>query len=131
MKKFNLSVIIIATMAVSLAACQPTNQTIRIDAQDAGETINMKIGDTLIVKLYGNVTTGYNWIPAPQEPVLLMQEGNSKVTPDSDLIGAPGDIVLEFTAVAQGQTVLRLDHKRSWETDVPPMESYQVTVVVE
>ncbi len=147
-----LYAVIISTLLVgSLAACQPaaapskidtqgTNKTvaiqpaavdpIKIGAQDAGKTITMKTGDTLIVTLDGNITTGYNWIPAAQNPVLLNQLGDATVTPDSDLIGAPGKIVLQFKAVAQGQTVLHLDYKRSWETGVAPEKTFEVTVVV-
>lgn len=56
--------------------------------------------------------------------------GEIEVTPESDQLGAPGKIVLQFKAVAQGQTLLRLDYKRVWETDVAPEKSFEVTVVV-
>ena len=90
----------------------------------------MKTGDTLLIELDGNITTGFNWIPAPQDPALLDQVGENEVTPASDLPGAPGKILLQFKAVAQGQTLLHLDYKRSWETNVTPEKTFEVTVVV-
>ena len=121
---------ILALLAGSLAACQPSAEPIRISEQDAGRTITLKSGDILLVELGGDITTGFNWIPAPQDPVLLNQIGEPEVTPESNLVGAPGRIALQFKAVAQGQTLLHLDYKRSWETGVPPVKTFEVTVVV-
>jgi inhibitor of cysteine peptidase len=146
MKK-NFFAWMILVLAVSLAACQSrtgsaqTGQSqaaknsaltepVRIGQPDAGRTISLKTGDTLLVELDGNITTGFNWIPAPQDPLLLSQVGDAAVTPESNLPGAPGRIVLQFKAVAQGQTLLHLDYKRSWETGVAPEKSFEVTVVV-
>ncbi len=151
MKTILYIAMIFALLAGSLAACQPAAAPIKIDAQgasktiaiqpatvdpikisaqDAGKTITMKTGDTLIVTLDGNITTGFNWIPAAQNPALLNQLGDTTVTSESNAIGAPGKIVLQFKAVAQGQTVLHLDYKRSWETDVTPEKTFEVTIVV-
>jgi inhibitor of cysteine peptidase len=130
MKTIFYALMILALLAGSLAACQSTNKPIKVSEQDAGKTITLKTGDTLIIELDGNITTGFNWIPTPQDPVLLNQVGEPEVTPESDQVGAPGKIVLQFKAVAQGQTVLHLDFKRSWETDVAPEKSFEVIVVV-
>ena len=130
MKKFFFASMIFVLFVGSLAACQPAANSIKIGEQDAGKTITLKTGDTLIVELDGNITTGFNWIPALQDPALLDQVGENEVTPASDLPGAPGKILLQFKAVAQGQTLLRLDYKRSWETNVTPEKTFEVTVVV-
>jgi inhibitor of cysteine peptidase len=139
--------LMILGLAGSLAACQSTAESdrisqpeaaknttlpepVKISQPDAGKTISLKTGDTLLIELDGNITTGFNWIPAAQDPVLLSQVGGNQVTPESNLPGAPGRIVLQFKAVAQGQTRLRLDYKRSWETGVAPEKSFEVTVVV-
>jgi inhibitor of cysteine peptidase len=130
MKKTLYSLIILVLLAGSLAACQAA-KPLTIGAQDAGKTITIKNGDTLVVELEGNITTGYTWVPAAQDPQLLTQVGEAEVTPESDAIGAPGMIVLTFQASATGQTVLHLDYKRPWETDVEPIQTFEVTVVVE
>jgi inhibitor of cysteine peptidase len=124
------ALMILTLLAVSLAACQSSNRSTKLSEQDAGKTITLNTEDTLIIELDGNITTGFDWIPAPQDPVLLDLLGESNVTPESDLLGAPGKIVLQFQAVAPGETVLHLDYKRSWETDVAAEKSFEVTVVV-
>ena len=139
--------VMILGLAGSLAACQSTagpdktsqseagkntilTEPVKIGQPDAGKTITLKTGDVLLIELDGNITTGFNWIPALQDPLLLSQVGDAEVTPESNLTGAPGRIVLQFKAVAQGQTLLRLDYKRSWETGVAPEKTFEVTVVV-
>lgn len=131
MKTILYALTILALLVGSLAACQSTGKPVTINEQDAGKTITLQTGDTLVIELAGNISTGYNWVPAAQDPVLLNQSGEPKSAPESDKLGAPGKIVLQFEAVAQGQTVLRLDYKRPWETDVEPEKSFTVTVVVE
>jgi inhibitor of cysteine peptidase len=117
--------------ALLLTACDSARgSTVSIGEADAGKTIELEAGDTLVVALPGNITTGYNWIAAPQEPALLEPVGEPAVTPASDLLGAPGMIVLQFKAAAAGQTTLHLDYRRSFEPDVAPEQTFEVTVIV-
>lgn len=113
-----------------LYACKASANTITINEQNAGKTIELKTGDTLVVSLDGNLTTGFSWIPAAQDPILLEQVGDVEVTPASDAIGSPGKIVLKFNATAKGQTDLHLEYKRAWEEGVPPEKTFDVRVVV-
>lgn len=57
--------------------------------------------------------------------------GEAEVTPVTGQLGAPGKIVLQFKAIAQGQTPLHLDYKRARETEVAPVKTFEVTVVVQ
>jgi len=130
MKNIFSTFLILVLMLGILAACRSAApEPVTITEENAGETIELKKGDTLIIALDGNITTGFNWIPAPQDPVLLEQVGDVEVTPISDAIGAPGKIVLQFTAIAEGQAILHLDYRRSWE-DVAPEKTFEVTIVV-
>jgi inhibitor of cysteine peptidase len=130
MKTALFTLLILVLCASSLAACQAGAQPVKIGEADAGQTITLNTGDMLQVELAGNLTTGYNWIPAAQAPPLLEQVGEAAVTPEGDQLGAPGMIMLRFKAIAQGQTVLRLEYKRAWETGVAPEKTFEVTVVV-
>jgi inhibitor of cysteine peptidase len=130
--KTAISALMVLLLGLGLImACTPAAQdSLKIGEQDAGKTVTLKMGDTLVVSLEGNVTTGFNWVPAPQEPALLQQVGEPEVTPVSDLVGASGTIVLKFKAAAAGQTLLRLDYKRPFEQDTPPVKTFEVTVIV-
>lgn len=128
------------TVAVSfilllvMAACSPASGTdlnTTIGAGDAGKTITLHEGDTLIVTLDGNTTTGYTWLMQTMDPAILKQVGDPAYTPESDSIGAPGTISLTFQAVKSGQASLVLNYMRAFEKDVAPLHTFEVTVVVE
>lgn len=131
MKKHISTLLFLGLVGILLAACQPTivNAT-EIGAQDAGKTISINKGDVLVVLLEGNITTGFTWVPAPQDPALLEQVGDVEVAPAHDALGAPGMIILRFKAANTGQASLRLEYKRPWEKDIPAEKTFEVTVVV-
>lgn len=129
--KITNSSLMLLLLAGILTACKPAAAgMIQIGEQDAGKTVTLKTGDMLVVSLDGNLTTGFNWVPAPQNPTLLKQVGEPEVTPDSSELGAPGKIVLKFEAAAKGRTALQLDYKRPWEENTAPEKVFEVTVVV-
>ena len=133
-KRMNRTILAAMTLALAagnLASCQPAAQPVAIGEQDAGGTVALKVGDTLVVSLDGNPTTGFTWAPAAQDPVLLRQVGETEFQPESDRTGAPGKVILRFEAGSPGQTLLRLYYGRSWEADDLPAETFEVTVVVE
>ena len=121
-------------LLVALVACSKTSgsdSTISIGANDAENIITLHRGDTLIVTLDGNPTTGYNWIMQTMDPAILTQVGDPAYTAESNQIGAPGTISLTFQAVETGEAKLVLNYMRSFETDIAPLHTFEVTVVVE
>ena len=118
-------------LVLTLVACsQSADPKVSIGTADAGKTITLHQGDMLIVSLEGNITTGFNWQMLPQDPEILKQVGEPEVTPDSKMMGAPGLIVLKFQAVKTGQAKLDLAYQRSFEKNVAPANTFEVTVVV-
>ena len=97
---------------------------------DAGKTITLNTGDTLVLTLDGNTTTGYNWQMQPMDPAILKQVGEPAFTPESNKVGAPGKIVSTFTAAKTGQANLVLNYIRPFEKGNAPLNSYEVTIVV-
>ena len=125
------TLVVLVVLTVTLGACQSAaGETIIINEQHTGQTIELNTGDFLEVMLNGNITTGFNWVPVPQNPELLEQVGDVQVTPASDLIGAPGVIVLKFKAIRAGETNLHLDYKQPWDAATAPEQTFDVTVVV-
>ncbi len=125
-----MAMLMITLTACSSLAANAAPDTTNISASDAGKTIELHKGDTLVVSLEGNATTGYSWAVADPAPAILKQLGDFEVTPVSDAIGAPGTMVLKFSAVQAGQATLTLEYRRPWEKGVAPDKTYAVTVVV-
>jgi len=120
-------------LALALVACSQTSAAgskISIGTGDAGKTITLHPGDTLVVTLDGNITTGYNWLMQPMDPAILKQVSEPAYTPESNQAGAPGKIVLTFQAVKTGQANLVLNYMRSFEKNTTPLSTFEVTVVV-
>ena len=120
-------------LLLALAACSKTSEsgsTISIGANDSGKTITLHQGDTLIVTLEGNTTTGYNWIMQTMDPAILTQIGEPAYTAESNQIGAPGTISLTFQSVETGEAKLVLNYMRAFETDIAPLHTFEVTVEV-
>ena len=130
--KINFSTLLVLFLITGfLSACQTsTADTISIGEQDDGKSIELKTGGLLEISLNGNITTGYNWVPVIQDPIILEQVGDVQVTPASDQLGAPGVIVLTFKAISQGQTNLRLEYKQPWDENTLPEQIFEVTVEI-
>jgi len=116
-------------LLTALSACGSTNE-VKLDAGDDGSQVELKAGQTLVVSLEGNPTTGYTWEAAELDEQVLQQVGETEFKPESDAIGAGGVQTLSFETANSGQTTLNLVYRRPWETDVEPAETFSVQVVV-
>lgn len=115
----------------SLLSCCTGSQTVSLSKADAGKTIDLKPGDEIEIKLEGNITTGYAWEASDFDDTVLEMIGEEpEYKSDSSLVGAGGLFTFRFRARAAGNTTLNLIYYRSFEPDVPPIETFNVTVNV-
>jgi len=129
MKKLFFVCTMIALTAGMLTACNGS-RTVTLSAGDAGKTITLHTGDTLVIKLEGNPTTGYNWLVTSCDKAILEQQGEPMFKADSSLVGSGGMLTLNFKAIAAGTMNLQLGYMRSWETGAAPLQTYEITIVV-
>jgi len=101
-----------------------------VTEKDAGSIVELVSGDKLDVVLAGNPTTGFDWRVESIDGAVLQEAGQPSFRRESDLIGAGGEITLPFRAAAPGQTTLKLIYHRAFEKNVPPLKTYELTVVV-
>ena len=101
--------------------------TVTVTDQDNGKDIDLTTGDTLIVKLKSNPSTGYKWtVAGDPSPLRLAKSTYVKNTQSSKAAGAPGVQVLRFNAEGSGVTNLTLVYRRSWEYNVAPAKSFSL-----
>jgi inhibitor of cysteine peptidase len=129
MKKVMMFAMVGMILLAALAGC--SSKTVKVDDSMNGQTITVKQGETIVVTLAGNPTTGFGWTVKDLDTTILSQIGDYSYKADSNLIGAGGVFTYQFKAEAAGTTTLKLDYARSWETDVAPEQTFAVTVVVE
>ena len=117
-----------AAAANSPAAAPPP---VSLTEQDSGKSIEISVGQPILVRLASNPTTGYSWSvqgnPAPLEVV------KSDYDPDpqgKSRVGAGGVQTVQLIAKSAGKAQLKLYYRRPWEKDVPPASTFAVTIVV-
>ena len=129
-----ISFVVLLTLLVALTlatACSPQQQEVKATIADDGREMQLKKGQTLVITLEGNPTTGYSWeVAEPLNEQVLRQVGEPEFKSESDALGAGGVQILRFEAVNAGKFTLKLVYHRPWEKDVEPLETYSIEVVV-
>jgi inhibitor of cysteine peptidase len=110
-----------------LAGCE---KKMHVDYDMNGSTVVLEKGQTMVLKLGSNPTTGYNWEITELDTTVLQQVGEVDYRSDSMLIGSGGINTWTFEAVGSGVTQLQLVNHRSWEKDTPPLDTFDLEIVV-
>jgi inhibitor of cysteine peptidase len=106
----------------------PVNQ-LTLTQEQNGQTVKTRSGNTFIIQLPENPTTGYRWslLLADSSIVELVSD---EVFHGSSTIGSGGQRRLTFRAKNIGSTQLKLSLFRPWEGRLSSSEEYHITLVV-
>jgi inhibitor of cysteine peptidase len=125
---------LLVVVFAGLAACSAT-EPIVVNLGNSGATAVISAGDLLDARLESNPTTGYGWeVVDVDESILEQQEEPDYVASQGEplpVMGAGGYQVFHFKANQAGETTLKMVYRRSWETGVEPIHTFELTVVVE
>ncbi|HYJ81579.1 MAG TPA: protease inhibitor I42 family protein [Allosphingosinicella sp.] len=100
-----------------------------LDLGDDGGKVELKVGETLSVRLAENATTGYRWMAEGIDPRVLAVSSGEADYPD-DAIGSGGEATFSARAVAPGETDFTLVNRRPWEGESAGIHSFRVRVTV-
>ena len=106
---------------------------VKLDSSNDGGQKELARGQTLVVTLDSNRTTGYGWAVADVDAAVLRQVGDSvfqSSNSNPNVVGAGGTETFRFEAASAGTTTLKLVYRRSWETGVAPIKTFTVQLVV-
>ena len=133
------AVLVLAALgAALLASCgsgepagQSSPRTIEVTpAAATGTTVDAKVGDTVVVSLDANPTTGYEWTFTAGDTFAIEK---SEYVPDpnpDELVGSGGTQIVTLRVTATGTSDLTGYYARPWETASPsPQPDVTVTVV--
>jgi len=119
------------SLALAAVGCQSkAGQTI-LTEEDNGQTITVAAGSEIVIKLEGNITTGYSWSVQDLDAQYLQQQGEEEYKSESDLIGAGGVSTFTFKAMQSGQTTLKMIYSRPFEKDTPPEKVFEISVDIQ
>jgi inhibitor of cysteine peptidase len=126
-----LSASVVIVCAVLICAAIPVHRkTVTITDKDMNKFVRLNVGQTVILSLDGNPSTGYNWKITAKDKRILRQIGGASFTPASNAIGAGGKVKFEFKVVGFGRTTLSLAYLRPWDINVPPVKRFNVDLIV-
>ncbi len=102
--------------------------TLTLDLRSSGQTVTVTPGDRLELRLRENPTTGFRWYVENDQTGVLILENDVSAPQRSGVSGAGGMRDLVFKVEKPGHTKLRASYRRSWETQTPAEESFELTV---
>lgn len=116
-------------LLVILSACSASATPPILDMAASGSTLELEVGDTFIITLNGNPTTGFAWLVEPYDESMVSMEDEVYTENPSGRVGAGGEFAFEFEATATGETDIELQYRRSWE-DEPAERVFTVHLVI-
>jgi len=125
---FFLAIILFSGMTVN---CTVSRAALRINDQNNGQTIHLFQNHIIEISLKGNPTTGYSWEVGSIAPTALIQIGEPEFIPNSQMDGSEGLIIFRFQAVGKGMTTpLKLIYHRSFEKNVTPIKTFEISISI-
>jgi inhibitor of cysteine peptidase len=100
---------------------------------DDGGRATLRPGQTLVVRLAGNPTTGYRWEVGELKGKAIEQVGEAEYVPDEapeGRVGVGGTFIFTFRAVEPGRCAFRLVYRRPWEKGKKPARTFSAAVEV-
>jgi len=105
-----------------------------VTEDDAGLEIALRVGDSLIVALDSNPSTGFEWaLVNISDPSVIQKVHNEYKGPEptsSPLVGQGGEELWTFSPLNSGTATINMMYARPWES-IPPAQRFNVSVIVE
>ena len=96
-------------LTVEVPPVEPgSSGAVTVAEADAGGASALVVGDTLVVRLAGNPTTGYDWRVVSTNDALLPAAGDPVYASGADLPGAGGVYTFRFLAQAAGEAAVQI-----------------------
>ena len=125
---------IVLAAVLLIAACAAPGSgggTTELTAADSGKAIEVANGESIVIRLDANSTTGYSWQQAPgldESVVKLVSESYQQATASPDMVGVGGTDTWTYEAVGAGTTTIALAYQRA--SDPTAAQSFTVNVTV-
>jgi predicted secreted protein len=142
MSKYILIVVCLALVLAMMAGCTPPVKTVVpvtvsceqfSQQKNIEQSVNMKVGNRLVLTLCANQTTGFQWGENAQvsDPQVLQQVNYKYAAPNTELAGAPGNSVWTFDALQNGISTVYLEYSRPWQGGEKAVQTFKLTVTVQ
>ena len=124
-----ISLLFAAILAVASIVCSASKSLV-ISEDSNGMTLSVARDTTFTIALKGNASTGFSWNIRDLDTTKLCISGQSRFIGRDTIPGTSGTFYLDFKPVKKGVSTVRLIYSREWETDIPPEDSFSITIRV-
>ena len=125
--------ILAALLLLLTAGCRTTGgYRHELTMLDTGRTLTLEQGDVIRIVLDSNPSTGYFWAEDGKPDSDVIRLAAKQFLPSDQqkqTVGASRNVEFIYKVVGSGETGIRLNYKRPWET-VPPAERFQIKILV-
>lgn len=131
--KRNILTLILLSLALFalIAGCLSLpGGTERLTEKNNGNDVHLTVGDTVVVTLDANPTTGFNWEIEALNPLMMEQIGAAQFHSNSQMIGAAGKTIFTFKASSPGTCDLSLVYRRPWERNATPAGLFKISLTI-
>jgi len=96
---------------------------------DNGKDIDVHVGDTIVLRLAENPTTGFRWAFDDLDTAAVSAKDGDH-SQSSEAVGSGGETTWTLTPTAAGATPVKLKLWRHWEGDSSIRKRFAVTLKV-
>ena len=115
--------VLVAGAAVS---CSREEKSITVDLSYSGKQVEMSIGDSLVVTLPSDASTGLSWSAWVSDETILQQIEHQYI----GQVGAGGEEIWTFKAIMEGTVTIEMEYRPPQEEDAEPAQTFDLAVNV-
>jgi inhibitor of cysteine peptidase len=97
---------------------------------DRGKTVEIHIGDTLVMRLDENPTTGYEWALEAYNKEIVTLNSTVYIPSPPSAVGGGGQRIFTFKGERAGRVTLRFMLRRRWEGEASVLDDFAVILEV-
>ncbi|MCD5995140.1 protease inhibitor I42 family protein [Pseudomonas sp. CDFA 602] len=123
---------LIAPLSLALlAACAQTPKNIVSIDSKSDCPLTLSTGQTLILTLPSNPTTGFRWLTQnPAQGILRSLGPEVYATEGKEVIGSGGQSVWRYKAADKGTGHLMMVYQQPWAPEVAPEQTFDCSITV-
>ena len=118
---------------VVLAACASTPGSVLLqENQQSKCPLELDVGQTLMITLPSNPTTGFRWVITKSAANVMIPLGPEVYTnpEDAGMVGSGGKSTWRFKAFQSGQDALLMQYQRPWDQGIAPEKTFACEISV-
>jgi inhibitor of cysteine peptidase len=116
----------VLTCAAVAAGMANMPERVFLTQQDQGRTVNVHVGQSVVLSLPENASTGYRWAIDHLDAHLVKAGEPMADYPSSGAVGSGGHLQWAFRIEAAGDTEIALKRWRPWEGERSVVERFRI-----